>query len=136
MPKKFAGENSKAAETRARRAAKKEDEELKKQKQIEDEYWKDDDKLVNKKLQRKDDKERKKVEQFERKKQLQQLADEEMNILSKSTVKNSTTKITRAQAELHKQNIDESTEGAFSLDLQETTEKCFSFLYFIYFCFQ
>jgi hypothetical protein len=53
MPKKFKGENSKAAEARARKTAQKDAEEERKQKQLEDEYWKEDDKHVLKKLQRK-----------------------------------------------------------------------------------
>ncbi len=53
MPKKFAGENSKAVAARARKEEKKKDEETKKQKAIEDAYWKDDDKHINRKTQRK-----------------------------------------------------------------------------------
>lgn len=53
MPKKFAGENSKAVAAKARKEEKKKDEESRKQKAAEDEYWKDDDKLINRKTQRK-----------------------------------------------------------------------------------
>lgn len=53
MPKKFAGENSKATAAKAKKAAAKEAEESKKQKEIEDAYWKDNDKQVLKKQQRK-----------------------------------------------------------------------------------
>jgi hypothetical protein len=53
MPKKFQGENSKAAEARARKAAQKEADDQRKKKQLEDEYWQDDDKHALKKLQRK-----------------------------------------------------------------------------------
>lgn len=53
MPKKFAGENSKAVQARARKAATKEAEQSKKQKEVEDTLWKDDDKHIAKKLQRK-----------------------------------------------------------------------------------
>ncbi len=53
MPKKFKGENSKAAEARARKAAQKDAENEKKQKALEDEYWKDDDKHAARKQQRK-----------------------------------------------------------------------------------
>lgn len=53
MPKKFTGENSKAAVARARKIAAQEKQNYKKEKEIEDAYWKDDDKLVQKKLQRK-----------------------------------------------------------------------------------
>lgn len=53
MPKKFVGENSKAAVARARKNAVQTEQQLQKQKQIEDEYWKDDDKHILKKQQRK-----------------------------------------------------------------------------------
>lgn len=53
MPKKFKGENSKAAEARARKEAKKEEAAAKKQREVEDELWRDDDKHVVKKQQRK-----------------------------------------------------------------------------------
>lgn len=55
MPKKFAGENSKAVAARARKASSKEAETLKKQKEVEDAYWKDDEKHTAKKQQRKVD---------------------------------------------------------------------------------
>lgn len=53
MPKKFAGENSKAVAAKARKAAAQEEQVQRKQKQIEDEYWKDDDKNAAKKQARK-----------------------------------------------------------------------------------
>lgn len=53
MPKKFAGENSKAVVAKARKAAIREAEVAKKQKEIEDEYWRDDDKHLQRKQQRK-----------------------------------------------------------------------------------
>ena len=53
MPKKFKGENSKAAEARARKESKRQEELEKKQKALEDEYWRDDDKHALRKQQRK-----------------------------------------------------------------------------------
>jgi len=53
MPKKFAGENSKAVVARQRKEDKKQEEIMKKKKQEEDEYWRDDDKNVARKNQRK-----------------------------------------------------------------------------------
>lgn len=53
MPKKFTGENSKAAEARARKAEVKNRQAEEKQKAREDAYWADDDKLVAKKQARK-----------------------------------------------------------------------------------
>ena len=49
MPKKFAGENSKAAAAKARKAEKAEAENLKKEKEREDAEWRDDDKSLKKK---------------------------------------------------------------------------------------
>ena len=49
MPKKFATQNSKAVEAKARKAEKADSEKKAKQKAIEDEYWKDDDKSAAKK---------------------------------------------------------------------------------------
>lgn len=52
MPKKFAGENSKAVAARARKAAVKEAETIKKVKEAEDKAWEDNDKQVLKKKQK------------------------------------------------------------------------------------
>lgn len=52
MPKKFAGENSKAVVARARKAAVKEAETIKKVKEAEDKAWEDNNKQVLKKKQK------------------------------------------------------------------------------------
>lgn len=77
MPKKFAGENSKAVVARARKAEKVKDEKAAKDKAVEDEYWKDDHKQNAKKQQRKEEAERKRLEQVQRKAENRSLADEE-----------------------------------------------------------
>jgi hypothetical protein len=53
MPKKFVGENSKAAVARARKNARAEEEKERKEQEADDEYWKDDDKHVMRKQNRK-----------------------------------------------------------------------------------
>jgi hypothetical protein len=53
MPKKFAGENSKAVVAKARKQAVRDEESAKKQKAMDDAYWKDDDKQLVKKQQKK-----------------------------------------------------------------------------------
>lgn len=53
MPKKFAGENSKAVEARARKSEVKKNEQERVQKAKEDAKWVDDDKLIARKLARK-----------------------------------------------------------------------------------
>ena len=49
MPKKFAGENSKAVAAKAKKSEKAEAEKLKKDREIEDAKWADDDKSAKKK---------------------------------------------------------------------------------------
>lgn len=53
MPKKWKGENPKAAEARERKESKKQGELDRKQRAEEDAYWHDDDKHLHKKEQRK-----------------------------------------------------------------------------------
>ncbi|KAK0070289.1 coiled-coil domain-containing protein 124 [Biomphalaria pfeifferi] len=95
MPKKFKGENSKAAEAKARKDAAKQAETERAQKQEEDEFWKDDDKHAAKKQQRKEEREKKRQELLERKKTLQQLHEEEMSSIKGA--KSQAAKLTRAQ---------------------------------------
>ncbi|KAM3619133.1 uncharacterized protein V6R79_003544 [Siganus canaliculatus] len=77
MPKKFQGENSKAATARARKAEAKAVADARKKQQEEDALWEETDKHVLKKEQRKDDKEKKRVEALERKRENQRLLEEE-----------------------------------------------------------
>ncbi|CAN9500952.1 unnamed protein product [Ophioblennius macclurei] len=77
MPKKFQGENSKAATARARKAEAKAVADARKKKEEEDALWQETDKHVLKKEQRKDDKEKRRMELLERKKENQRLLDEE-----------------------------------------------------------
>lgn len=96
MPKKFAGENNKAVEARARKAAVKEAENARKQKAAEDKEWEDNDKQILKKQQRKDDQERKKQQLLEKKAEAKALLEQEMNAI-KVAPKQPLAKITRAQ---------------------------------------
>lgn len=96
MPKKFAGENSKAAVAKARKEAIRSAESEKKQKEKDDAYWADDDKNIARKQQRKDEKEKKKLEVVERKAQIKAIHDEEMSSL-KAAKPPPPTKITRTQ---------------------------------------
>lgn len=115
MPKKFVGENSKAAEARARKEVVRKDQQQKKQQAIEDAYWRDDDKHVTKKLQRKvcstlaafilfsmnnclcfqEDKEKKRQEQLGKKQENKLLLESEMSSIK--SAKPEPTKITRMQ---------------------------------------
>lgn len=105
MPKKFQGENSKAATARARKAEAKAVADARKKQQEEDALWQETDKHVLKKEQRKDDKEKKRLELLERKKETQRLLDEETSKI-KGKAKEAVTggKVTRAQIEQTLQN--------------------------------
>lgn len=78
MPKKFKGENTKAQDARARKAAVKHAETERKDKAKEDAYWEDNDKHNAKKQQRKASKEGKKLENMNKKKELQEIYEKEM----------------------------------------------------------
>ncbi|KAK3579909.1 hypothetical protein CHS0354_012450 [Potamilus streckersoni] len=132
MPKKFKGENSKAAEARARKEAKNEEERLKKEQEAEDEFWRDDDKQVVKKQQRKEEKEKKRLEQLERKKELQKLHDEEMEQLKSKRSASQNDKMTRAEisANLERQRLEEEQarkkkekESHLEVDLDENINR-------------
>ncbi|XP_062815882.1 coiled-coil domain-containing protein 124 [Anolis carolinensis] len=101
MPKKFQGENTKSAAARARKAEAKAAADAKKQKELDDAFWKDDDKHVLRKEQRKGDREKRRVEQLERKKELQRLLEEEDAQLKGKAPKGPPPpgKVTRAQIE-------------------------------------
>lgn len=105
MPKKFQGENSKAATARARKAEAKAVADARKKQEEEDALWQETDKHVLKKGQRKDDKEKKRLELLERKKENQRLLDEETSrIKGKSKDVLTGGKVTRAQIEQTLQN--------------------------------
>ncbi|XP_023282315.1 coiled-coil domain-containing protein 124 [Seriola lalandi dorsalis] len=101
MPKKFQGENSKAATARARKAEAKAVADARKKKEEEDALWQETDKHVLKKEQRKDDKEKRRVELLERKKENQRLLDEENSRIKGKSQKEAGAggKVTRAQIE-------------------------------------
>src|SRR5689334_13959471 len=87
MPKKFVGENNKAAAARARKEAVKADKIEKVEKAKEDAYWADDDKNVLKKQQRKAEQESKRLEALEKKSALKEAYEQEMNQLAGSSSK-------------------------------------------------
>lgn len=99
MPKKFQGDNSKAATARARKAEAKAVADARKKQQEEDALWQETDKHVLKKGQRKDDKEKKRLELLERKKENQRLLDEETSKIKGKSPKEAESggKVTRAQ---------------------------------------
>ncbi|GFR64805.1 coiled-coil domain-containing protein 124 [Elysia marginata] len=112
MPKKFKGENSKAAEAKARKNAREQEAAERAEKEREDELWRDDDKHVTRKLQRKDDKEKKRLEQLERKKELQHLHEQEMDSIKGA--KSQAAKVTRAQIIENQERLAAAAEAAKS----------------------
>ncbi|KAM4738749.1 coiled-coil domain-containing protein 124 [Anableps anableps] len=106
MPKKFQGENSKAATAKARKAEAKAVADARKKKEEEDALWQETDKHVLKKEQRKDDKEKRRLELLERKKENQRLLDEENAKIKGKSQKEAGSggKVTRAQIQEILQN--------------------------------
>ncbi|XP_040895860.1 coiled-coil domain-containing protein 124 [Toxotes jaculatrix] len=112
MPKKFQGENSKAATAKARKAEAKAVADARKKQEEEDALWQETDKHVLKKEQRKDDKEKKRLEALERKKENQRLLDAENARLKGKSQKEALSggKVTRAQIEEILQNEQEQQQ--------------------------
>ncbi|CAI5685090.1 coiled-coil domain-containing protein 124 [Oreochromis niloticus] len=112
MPKKFQGENSKAATARARKAEAKAVADARRKQQEEDALWQETDKHVLKKEQRKDDKEKKRLELLERKKENQRLLDEENARLKGRSQQGAGSggKMTRAQIEETLRNEQQQQE--------------------------
>jgi len=106
MPKKFQGENSKAATARARKAEAQAVADARRRQEEDDALWQETDKHVLKKEQRKDDKEKKRLELLERKKENQRLLDEENAKIKGKSQKEAGAggKVTRAQIEEVLQN--------------------------------
>jgi len=115
MPKKFVGENSKAAAAKARKNEKADAEKAKKEKEIEDAKWKDDDKSLAKKQARKDDAERKRQEALQKKKERDELIsaeDAEVQSVAAKKSGGSTAKITRAQIRAETEKREAAARGA------------------------
>ncbi|XP_052748793.1 coiled-coil domain-containing protein 124 isoform X2 [Galleria mellonella] len=104
MPKKFAGENSKAVAARQRKENAKQEKDQKVKKMLEDAEWEDNDEKLKKKQQKKEEQEKKRQEQLQKKAEAKALLEKEMESL-KGTTKNAPPppKITRAQISLLKE---------------------------------
>ncbi|XP_013866243.1 coiled-coil domain-containing protein 124 [Austrofundulus limnaeus] len=135
MPKKFQGENSKAATARARKAEAKAVADARKKQAEEDALWEETDKHVLKKGQRKDDKEKKRMELLERKKENQRLLDEESAQIKGKAQREAGSggKVTRAQIEQMIQNeqqqeqqIQEKEKSHLETPLEENINRVIS----------
>ncbi|XP_068626311.1 coiled-coil domain-containing protein 124-like [Battus philenor] len=99
MPKKFAGENSKAVAARERKELIKLEKEHKLKKTIEDSAWQDDDDKLKKKQQKKEEMEKKRLEQLKKKAEAKALLEKEMESIKGNVKAAPQPKITRAQIE-------------------------------------
>jgi len=116
MPKKFAGENSKAVAAKARKSEKAEKEKAAKQKAADDAYWADDDKSAAKKQAKKDEAERKRLEAAAKKKEREDLAAMEEKEIQAKLSKANPVKMTQAkireEAEKREAAARRATAGA------------------------
>merc|ERR1712198_90905 len=116
MPKKFVGENSKAAAAKAKKKAEKADaDRAKKEKEIEDAKWVDDDKGRAKKQARKDDAERKRLDALAKKKEREELAAAEDAAVTTQLNKKTgvaAVKVTRAQIQAEAEKRESAARGA------------------------
>jgi hypothetical protein len=118
MPKKFAGENSKSAEAKARKTARQNEILEKKLKEEEDKLWEDNDKLINRKLERKEEKEKKLGEKLQRKQESQILLEAELSTL-KSAKPIKETKVTKYEIEVNKQKeVKERKNSDVDIELE------------------
>ncbi|CDW54827.1 DUF1014 domain containing protein [Trichuris trichiura] len=109
MPKKWAGENSKAAVARARKEEARKAELERKEKERLDNYWKDDDKLVVRKMERRDDRERKRLEELQRKQASRAQLEKEMEELNVQNKKKQE-KLTRSEIMANRVRMNREAE--------------------------
>ncbi|XP_075992035.1 coiled-coil domain-containing protein 124-B-like [Anticarsia gemmatalis] len=104
MPKKFAGENSKAVAARQRKENAKTEKDQKLKKMMEDAEWEDNDDKLKKKQQKKEAEEKKRQEQLQKKAEAKALLEKEMDSIKGNTkAAPPPPKITRAQIEKMKE---------------------------------
>ena len=104
MPKKFAGENSKAVQAKARKAEARNVEVDKKAKAAEDALWAEDDKLVLRKQEKKEAELKKAQEKLARKLENDKLLEEENKKL-KSGKPPRVEKVTRYEIDKNKEQL-------------------------------
>ena len=110
MPKKFTGENSKAAEARARKDATRKEEQAKKLKEAEDKLWEDNDKHVLRKQERKQEQEKKHLEKLQKKQETEKLLAEELKTLKSAKPEKPVEKVRKF--EIYKLKEREAAEAA------------------------
>ncbi|XP_072947446.1 coiled-coil domain-containing protein 124 [Epargyreus clarus] len=103
MPKKFAGENSKAVAARQRKENAKQEKDQKVKKLIEDAEWEDSDDKLKKKQQKKDEQEKKRLEQLQKKAEAKALLEKEMESIKGTVKAPPPPKVTRAQINILKE---------------------------------
>jgi len=110
MPKKFAGENSKAVAAKAKKSEKAANEKAAKEKAAEDALW-EEDKNLNKKLAKKEEAERKRLEASAKKKERQDLADQEQAQIVSKLQKANPVKVTQAQIRAEEARREAAARG-------------------------
>ncbi|XP_023949691.2 coiled-coil domain-containing protein 124 [Bicyclus anynana] len=111
MPKKFAGENSKAVAARQRKENEKVEKDQKMKKMIEDAEWNDSDDRLKKKQQKKEDQEKKRQEQLQKKAESKALLEKEMESIKGKTATQPLAKVTRAQiTQMKEKNVKTDPE--------------------------
>lgn len=115
MPKKFAGENSKAVQAKARKAEARNVEVDKKAKAAEDALWAEDDKLVLRKQEKKEAELKKAQEKLARKLENDKLLEEENKKL-KSGKPPRVEKVTRYEIDKNKEQLAKETQKAQKKD--------------------
>lgn len=110
MPKKFTGENSKAAEARARKDAVRKEETAKKLKEAEDKLWEDNDKHLLRKQQRKQEEEKKHLDKLQKKQETEKLLAEELKTLKSAKPEKTVEKVSKF--EIDKMKEREAAEAA------------------------
>jgi len=125
MPKKFVGENSKAAAAKARKNEKADAEKAKKEKEIEDAKWQDDNKSLAKKQARKDDAEKKRLDALQKKKEREELMaaeDAQVQAIAAKKSGGTTSKITRAQIRAETEKREAAARGASAATAKATSD--------------
>lgn len=122
MPKKMVGENSKAVAAKARKAEKADNEKATKQKALDDAYWADDDKNLAKKQGKKEDAEKKRLEALAKKKERQDLAEQEEKEIQKkiAKAKANPVKVTQAQIREETERREKAARGGKAAPEPET----------------
>lgn len=128
MPKKM-GINSKAVESRERKASQKKETKEKVAKAAEDALWADNSKQIAKKKSRKEEEERKKAELLRRKAENKALLEQEMSSI-KTASKPSIQKVTQAQINAENERRQKVVENIYKPNKESVSFQHTIYLWF------